>query len=111
MGTNVLRGLHGARLAVGRRHRLGWCRRRLVGMCGFSLTQGALRSLGQGSKRFGFLGARASWWLGWHDRLATGSGMIGPQHVEHEEDTPQSYEPELVEKEGPVPWPLRLTPS
>ena len=69
-------------------------------MCGFSLTQGALRPLSQASKRLGFLGARASRWLGWHNRLATGSGMIGPQRAEQEEDTHQSYKPKVVEKES-----------
>src|SRR5215471_20085302 len=59
MGAEVLRGIYGARPAVRRGHRLGWRRRRLVGLCGFALTQGALRSPGQASKRFGFLGAFA----------------------------------------------------
>ena len=71
-----------------------------MGLGGFSLTQGALRPLGQAGKRFGFLGARASRWLGWHNRLATGSGMIGLQQAEHEEDTYQSYKPKVVEKES-----------
>jgi len=69
-------------------------------MGGFMLTQDALRPLRQTSKRLGCLGARASKWLGWHDRLATGSGMMGPQRAEHEEDTHQSYEPKVVEKES-----------
>src|SRR5215471_10134132 len=60
MGAEVLRGLHGARPAGRRGHRLGWRRRRLVGLCSFSLTQGALRALGQARKRLGFLGALAS---------------------------------------------------
>src|SRR5438132_2903860 len=77
MGAKVLRGVHGARPAVRRGHRLGWGWRRHVGMGGLMLTQGALRPLGQAGKRFGFRGARASRWLGWHNRLATGSGMIG----------------------------------
>ena len=67
---------------------------------GLMLTQSALRPLGQAGKRVGFLGARASKWLGWHNRLATGSGMIGPQRAEHEEDTHQSYKPKVVEKES-----------
>ena len=69
-------------------------------MGGLMLTQSALRPLGQAGKRFGFLGARASRWLGWHNRLATGSGMIGPQRAEQEEDTHQSYKPKVVEKES-----------
>jgi hypothetical protein len=100
MGAKVLRGVHGARPAVRRGHRLGWCWRRHVGMGGLMLTQGALRPLGQAGKRFGFLGARASRWLGWPNRLATGSGMMGPQRAEQEEDTHQSYKPKVVEKES-----------
>src|SRR4030095_112900 len=57
MGAEVLRGIHGARPAVRRGQRRGWRRRRLVGMGGFSLTQSALRSLGQAGKRRGRLGA------------------------------------------------------
>src|SRR5215813_2043114 len=68
MGAEVLRGLHGARPAVRRGHRLGWRRRWLVSLCGFSRTQGARRSLGQASKRFGLRGALASGWCGWHER-------------------------------------------
>src|SRR6266571_9183319 len=63
MGAKVLRGIHGARPAVRRGHRLGWRRRGLVGLCGFSLTQGALRLLGQASKRFGRGGVFASGWF------------------------------------------------
>jgi len=69
-------------------------------MGGLLRTQGTLRPLGQAGKRFGFLGARASRWLGWHNRLATGSGMIGPQRAEHEEDTHESDESKVVEKES-----------
>src|ERR1043166_176737 len=100
MGAEVLRGLHGARPAVCRGHRLGWRRRRRGGLCRLSLTQGAWRSLGQASKRFGFLGARASGWLGWHERLVRGSGVVGPQPAEHQEDANQRPEPEWVEKGG-----------
>ena len=64
MGAKVLRGVHSARPAVRRGHRLGWCWRRQVGMDGLMRTQGARRPLGQAGKRFGFLGARASRWLG-----------------------------------------------
>src|SRR5712692_1093656 len=78
LGAEVLRGLHGARPAVRRGHRLGWRRRWLVGLGGFSLTQGARRSLGQASKRFGLGGACASVWFGWHDRLVRGSGVVRP---------------------------------
>src|SRR5262245_23835770 len=99
MRAEVLRGLYGARPAVRRGQRLGWRRRRLVGLCGFSRTQGARRSLRQASKRFGFLGARASGWLGWHERLVRGSGVIGPQPAEHQENTHQHHETELVAKE------------
>src|SRR5215475_7810631 len=98
IGAKVLRGVHGARPAVRRGHRLRWCRRRHVRMGGPMLAQGALRPLGQAGKRFGCLGAGESRWLGWHDRLATGRGMIGPQRAEYEEDTHQSYEPKVVEK-------------
>src|SRR5215831_16721002 len=99
MGAKVLRGVHSARPAVRRGHRLGWCRRRHVGMGGLMLTQGALRPLGQAGKRLGCLGARASRELGWHKRLATGSGMMGPQRAEQEEDTHQSDKPKVIEKE------------
>ena len=68
-------------------------------MGGLMLAQGALWPLGQAGKRLGFLGARASRWLGWHDRLATGRGMLGPQRAEYEEDTHQSDEPKVLEKE------------
>jgi hypothetical protein len=61
--------------------------------------QGALRPLGQAGKRLGVLGACASRGLGWPNRLATGSGMLGPQRAEHEEDTHQSDKPKMVEKE------------
>ena len=100
MRAEVLRGLHGARPAVRRGHRLGWRRRWLGGLCGFSLTQGARRSLGQASKRFGFLGACTSGWLGWHARLVRGSSIVGPQPAEHQEDAPQRHETKLVEQEG-----------
>src|SRR5262249_49246213 len=100
MGAKVLRGVHGARPAVRRGHWLGWCWRRHVGMASLMLTQGALRPLGQAGKRFGVLGARASRRLGGHNRLVTGSGMIGLQQAEHEEDTYQSYKPKVVEKES-----------
>src|SRR5499426_521291 len=96
MGAEVLRGLHGARPAVRRGHRLGWCWRRHVGMGGLMLTQGARRPLGQAGKRLGFLGARASRWLGWPNRLVRGSGVMGPQRAEQEEDTHQSYKPKVV---------------
>ena len=100
MGAEVLRGISSARPAVRRGHRLGWRRRRLVGMGGFSLTQGARRSLGQASKRLGFLGALASGGLGWHERLVRGSGIVGPQPAEHQEDAHQRHETELVKKRG-----------
>ena len=99
MGAEVLRGIYGARPAVRRGHRLGWRRRRLGGMGGFALTPGARRSLGQASKRFGFLGALASGGRGWHERLVRGSGVVGPQPAEHQEDAHQCHETELVEKE------------
>ena len=70
-----------------------------MGLCGFSLTQGARRALGQASKRLGFLGALASGGLGWHERLVRGSGIVGPQPAEHQEDAHQRHETELVEKE------------
>jgi hypothetical protein len=56
--------------------------------------------LGQASKRFGFFGALASGWLGWHARLVRGSGIVGPQPAEHQEDVHQRHETEVVEKEG-----------
>src|SRR5215475_4899931 len=99
MGAEVLRGIYGARPAVRRGHRLGWRQRWLVGMGGFSRTQGARRSLGQAGKRFGFLGALASGWRGWHDQLVRGSGVVGPQPAEHQEDAHQRYETELVDEE------------
>ena len=71
-----------------------------VGMGGLMLTQGTRRPLGQAGKRLGCLGARVSRWLGWPNRLATGSGMMGPQRTEHEEDTHQSDKPKVVEKES-----------
>src|SRR5262245_22853923 len=64
MGAKVLRGVHGARPAVRRGHRLGWGRRRHVGLGSLMLAQGALRPLGQAGKRLGCLGARASRWPG-----------------------------------------------
>ena len=100
MGTEMLRGVHAAGPAGRRGHRLRWRRRRLGGLCGFLLTPGALRSLGQASKRFGFLGALASGWLGWHGRLVRGSSGVGPQPAEHQEDVHQRHETELVDKEG-----------
>jgi hypothetical protein len=100
MGAEVHGGVHRAGASRARGHRLGWRRRRLAGLWGFSLTQGALRSLGQARKRFEFLGAFASGWLGKHDRLVRGSGIAGPQPAEHQEDTHQRHETELVEQEG-----------
>jgi hypothetical protein len=100
MGAKVLRGVHGARPALRRGPRLGWGWRRHGGRGGLRLTQGALRPLSQAGKRCGCLGARASRWRGWHNRLATGSGMLGPQRAEHEEDTHQSYKPKVGEKES-----------
>ena len=70
----------------------------------FVLTRGAMGSLGRSSKRFGFLGALASWWLGWHDRLARERGIVGAQTAEHQEDAHPGNEPELVEKAGWYPW-------
>ena len=61
---------------------------------------GARRSLRQASKRCGFLGALASGWLGWHERLVRGSGGVGPQPAEHQEDAHQHHETEWVDKEG-----------
>ena len=46
------------------------------------------------------MGSLVSWGLGGRDRLARGSGVVGPQPAEHQEDVHQSNEPELVEKEG-----------
>src|SRR5262249_47948665 len=100
MGAEVLRGLHGARPAVRRGPRLRWRRRWLGGLGGFALTPGARRSLGQASKRFRFLRALASGGRGWHDRLVRGSGVIGPEPAEHQEDAPQRHETEVVKQEG-----------
>src|SRR5262245_37848157 len=86
MEAEVLRGIHGARSVVRRWHRLRGCWRRRVGMGGLVLTQDALRPLGQAGKRLRFLGARVSGRLRGGDRLATGSGITGPQRVEHEEN-------------------------
>jgi hypothetical protein len=69
-------------------------------MGGFSLTQGARRSLGQASKRFGFLEALASGRLDWHERLVRSSGIVGPQPAEPQEDAHQRHETELVDKES-----------
>jgi len=69
-------------------------------MSRFVLTLGTMGSLGQPSKRLRFLGALASSWLGWNDRLARGRGIVGAQTAEHQEDTHQSNEPEVVEKKG-----------
>src|SRR5215467_499936 len=99
VGTKVPRGIYRPGAAVRRGHRLGWRRRRLGGMGGFALTQGARRSLGQASKRLGFLGALASGGLGWHERLVRASGNVGPQPAEHQEDAHQRHETELVEHE------------
>lgn len=71
-----------------------------MGMRGLRLTQGALRLLRQTGKRFGFLGALASWWRGRHDWLAGGRGGGGPQTAEPQEDAPQRHESQLVDNEG-----------
>ena len=71
-----------------------------MGLCSFSLTQGALRALGQARKRLGFLGALASGGLGWHERLVRSSGIVGPQPAEHQEDAHQRHETEVVKQEG-----------
>jgi hypothetical protein len=71
-----------------------------MGMGGLMLTQGALRPLAQAGKRLGFFGARASRWFGWHNRLMTGSGRLGSQRAEYDEDTHQRYKPKVVEKES-----------
>ena len=57
MGTEVPRGIHGARSSGGRRHGVGGHRRRRLGMRGFSLTQGAVRFRSQSGTRLGLLGA------------------------------------------------------
>jgi len=68
-------------------------------MGGLSLTQGARRSLGQASKRCGLGGAFVSGWCGGHDWLVRGSGGVGPEPAEHQEDAHQRHETELVDKE------------
>jgi hypothetical protein len=99
VGTEVLRGVHCAGTAVGWGHRLGWRRRRWLGMRGFSLTEGTMGRGGQARKRFGFSGVLASGGLRWRDRLAPDGG-VQSQPAEHEEEPYQSDEPECVEKEG-----------
>src|SRR5262245_49835793 len=64
MGTAMPRSVHCAGAAMGWGQRRGWHRRRHVRRGRFSLTQGALRSLGQVRKRYGVFGALASEWLG-----------------------------------------------
>ena len=59
VGTKVHRGVHSAGAAVGRGHGVGWHRRRRFGMCSVSLTQGAMRFLGQALEGFGLVGAVA----------------------------------------------------
>ena len=71
-----------------------------MGRGGRVFTQDTLRPLGQASKRLEFLGARVAGWLRGGDRLATGSGITGPQRAEHEENAHQSHKPEVVEKES-----------
>jgi hypothetical protein len=81
-------------------HRIGPYKRRWSSLYGLLLTQRTGGLVRQARKRFGLAEALASGWLRWHDRLATGSGVVGPQPVEHEEEPHQCHEPELVEKEG-----------
>ena len=71
-----------------------------MGMGGLVFTQDALRPLSQAGKRLGCLGARVSGWLRGGDRLATGSGITGPQRAEHEENAHQRHKPEVVEKKS-----------
>ena len=85
---------------MSRGQRLGWRRQRRLGRRCFLRTQGTMRFVRQAHKRFAVVRAGASGWLGWRDRLATGSGVVGPQPIEHEEEPHQCNEPELVEKEG-----------
>ena len=72
-----------------------------MGMCGFSLTQGAMRPPGQAGKRFGLLGActfgceRLT--LSWPRAVGA---LTWPGIVEHEEEPHQNDEPEFVKKEG-----------
>ena len=99
VGTEMLRGVHRAGTAMGRGHRLGWRRRRRLGMRGFSLTQGTRGLGGQARKHFGCSGARTSGRLRWRDRLAP-DGSMRSQPAEHEEEPHQSDEPEFIEKEG-----------
>jgi hypothetical protein len=60
-------------------------------------AQGLVR---EARERFGLAGADASGWRGGRARLATGSGVVGPQPGEHQEAPHQCNKPEVVEKEG-----------
>src|SRR5262245_27560026 len=91
MGTEVPGGVHRAGAAVSRGHGLEWHRRWRLGMRGFVRTQSAMGPLSQSCKRFEFMGALASWELGWRDRLARGGGVIRPQPAEHQEDVHQNH--------------------
>jgi hypothetical protein len=70
-----------------------------AGMCGFSLTQGALRPLGQSGKRFGLLGTctfgRERLTLSW---LWVLGALTWPGRVEHEEEPHECNQRQPVEK-------------
>jgi hypothetical protein len=72
----------------------------LLGMRGFSLTEGTMGLRGSTRKRFGCSGALALGWLRWRDRLAPDGGGVRSQPAEQEEEPHQSDEAEFVEKEG-----------
>src|SRR6516162_10927758 len=85
---------------MSRGQRLGWRRQRRLGLRCVLRTPGTMRFVRQAHQRFEVVRAGASGWLGWRNRLATGSGVVGPQPIEHEEEPHQCNEPELAEKEG-----------
>ena len=102
LGAEVLRGLHGARPAVGRRHRLRGCWRPHVGMGGLVFTQDALRPLGQAGKRLGLVRAFSPRLdgrlrLAWPPRGPRTAAR--PGQMEHDTEPEKSEERELIEKQ------------
>src|SRR5262249_20655100 len=97
-GAEVLRGLHGARPALRRGHRLRWHRRRGLGMRGFLLTQGTVGLVGEVCKRLRLLGALTPRYdgLGWCSLCCRASA--GPGYVQHDTQPQEAQDCQLVEK-------------
>src|SRR5262252_7416030 len=83
MGTEVVRGVHGTGMAVGRRHGIGPYRRRWRSLHGLWLTPRTVGLVREAHKRCGCAGAFALGlrWHGWG-----GQTRLRPSDMHHDEE-------------------------